>query len=354
MIKFRTGLSKTIGRVPGELIHVGEKTMERSLITVIDYDEGQYQERVVKDVKECFDFKHTDTITWINIDGISQQEVIKQIGDHFEVHPLVQEDILNTGQRPKYEDFEKHMFLVLKMLMYDSKTGDMVAEQVSIILSDNFVISFQERPGDVFEPVRERLRKAKGRVRRMGTDYLAYSLADAVVDNYFVILEALGEKLELLEEKAVQDPSSNTAREIHLIKRDAIFLRRAVWPLREVISGLQRAESRLIRESTDIYLRDLYDHTIQVIDTIELFRDIASGLLDIYLSSVSNRMNEVMKVLTIIATIFIPLTFVAGIYGMNFDYMPELKHPSAYFVVLGAMAAVAVVMLVYFRRKKWI
>jgi magnesium transporter len=346
--------SEKTGLPPGTLIHVGERKTEEVRITYIDYDELNFQEKQVLDISECFQFKTTPTVTWINIDGIHQIDIIEKLGQQFELHPLILEDILNTGQRPKFEDFEKCIFVVLKMLSYDDQKQRTCSEQVSLVLGTNFVISFQEKVGDVFEPIRDRIRNAKSRVRKMGPDYLAYSLLDAVVDNYFVILEKLGEKVESMEEELVAEPTEETLRQIHSLKREMIFLRKSVWPLRELINGLQKSEFLLIKESTQVYLRDVYDHTIQIIDTIESLRDTVSGMLDVYLSSLSNRMNAVMKVLTIIATIFIPLTFIAGIYGMNFKYMPELEWRWGYGIVVLVMAVVAVSMLLYFRRKKWL
>lgn len=240
------------------------------------------------------------------------------------------------------------------MLFYNENNNEVDVEQISLILGENFVISFQERPGDVFDPIRDRIRNAKGRIRKMGVDYLVYALIDAVVDNYFSIMEKFTEKIESLEEELINDPTPNTSRTIHNLKREMIFLRKSVWPLREVVNVLERGDLRFIKKSTRVFLRDLYDHTIQVIDTIETLRDMVSGMLDIYLSSISNRMNEVMKVLTIIATIFIPLTFIAGIYGMNFRYMPELQWQWGYFTVWIIMGAVAISMLFYFKRKRWL
>ncbi|MGB2769274.1 MAG: magnesium/cobalt transporter CorA [Candidatus Zixiibacteriota bacterium] len=355
MPRFIKRVSKTIGLSPGALVHVGKKKIEKVRIRLIDYDEAQLQEKEPKTIEECFPFKDLPTVTWVNIDGLHDVKVMEKVGKHFGLHSLVLEDILNTEQRPKVEDFDDHIFVVLKMLYYDETDGEIRAEQISIILGSNFVLSFQERVGDIFNPLRERIRSAKGRVRKMGPDYLAYNLLDAVVDNYFTVLEKLGEQIEGMEEELVTNPTPETLQKIHNLKREMIFLRKSVWPLREVVSRLERGESKLIHESTGIYLRDVYDHTIQVIDTIETYRDMLSGMLDIYLSSISNRMNQVMKVLTIIATIFIPLTFVAGIYGMNFEYMPELKwhwfYPKAFWLV---MLGVAAVMLVYFRRKRWL
>ncbi|MHC4310333.1 MAG: magnesium/cobalt transporter CorA, partial [Planctomycetota bacterium] len=329
-------------------------------INFIDYDEQSFLEKQVSNIEECFPFRTTPTATWINIDGLHDVEIIEKLGKQFELHPLILEDVLHTTQRPKYEDFDKYIFVVLRMLRYNEQIQAVESEQVSLILGTNFVISFQERVGDVFEPIRDRLRNAKGRIRKMGPDYLAYALLDAIVDSYFVILEKVGEKIESMEEELVSDPTEKTLQHIHSMKREMISLRKSIWPLREVISGVQRSESSIIRESTEIYLRDVYDHTIQIIDTIESFRDMVSGMLDIYLSSISNKMNAVMKVLTIIATIFIPLTFIAGIYGMNFNpekspwNMPELNSYWGYPAVCLVMAVVVVIMLIYFRRKKWL
>jgi magnesium transporter len=353
--RFVKRVSKKIGLSPGTLVHIGKKKIEKVRIRLIDYDEAQVQEKEAKAIEECFPFKDLPTVTWVNIDGLHDIGVMEKIGKHFGLHPLVLEDILNTDQRPKIEDFDDYVFVVLKMLYFDEGEEEVRAEQISIILGSNFVLSFQERLGDIFNPLRERIRNAKGRIRKMGPDYLAYALLDAIVDNYFMVLEKLGEKIEGMEEELVSNPRPETLQTMHNLKREMIFLRKSVWPLREVVSRLERGESKLIKDSTGIYLRDVYDHTIQVIDTVETFRDMLSGMLDIYLSSVSNRMNQVMKVLTIIATIFIPLTFVAGIYGMNFEYMPELKwhwfYPKAFWLV---MIGVAGVMLFYFRRKKWL
>lgn len=345
---------KKAGLPPGTLVHVGERKVEKVRITIIDYDERHFEEKEAKNVEECFPFKDKPTVTWINIDGVHQLEIVEKIGEHLNIHPLVLEDIVNTGQRPKIEDFVDYIFLTLKMLRYSEGEKETKAEQVSMILGSNFVISFQESEGDVFDPIRERIRADKGRIRKMGADYLAYALMDAVVDNYFTILERLGDRIEDFEEELVVNPTPETLQAIHHLKREMIFLRKSVWPLREVINRLERWESSLIKKSTSIYLRDLYDHTIQVIDSIETFRDVLSGMLDIYLSSVSNRMNEVMKVLTIIATIFIPLTLIAGIYGMNFRFMPELEMSVGYPIVLLIMLSIGVLMIFYFRKKRWL
>jgi magnesium transporter len=312
------------------------------------------EEKEVKEIDEAFLFKDNKRITWINIDGLQKISIIERIGNHFNLHPLVLEDIANTGQRPKMEDYTEYLFLVLKMLQYSEEDNEIKGEQVSLILGSDWVVSFQETEGDVFDLIRERIRTDNGRIRKMGADYLVYVLMDAIVDNYFAVLEKVGEKIEEIEDEVVANPSPETLQIIHDLKRQMIMLRKSVWPLREVISRLERWESKLINESTDIFLRDLYDHTIQVIDAVETFRDMLSGMLDIYMSSVSNRMNEVMKVLTIIATIFLPLTLVAGIYGMNFRSIPELEWEWGYPFALLIMLSVGIVMLFYFRRRKWL
>jgi len=342
------------GLPPGTLVHVGEKKVGKVRIIVIDYDESYFEEREVKSIEDCLPFKDKPNVTWINIDSVNQLDIIEKIGEHFNIHPLVLEDIVNTGQRPKMEDFVDYIFITLKMLHYSDDQKETKAEQVSFLLGSNYVISFQENEGDVFDPIRERIRADKGRIRKMGADYLAYALMDAVVDNYFTILEKLSDRIENFEEELVVNPTPETLQAIHRLKREMIFLRKSVWPLREVINRLERWESSLINKSISIYLRDVYDHTIQVIDAIETFRDVLSGMLDIYLSSVSNRMNEVMKVLTIIATIFIPLTLIAGIYGMNFRFMPELEMPLGYPIILLSMFFVGMLMVAYFRKKKWL
>ena len=341
-----------IGAPPGTLIHVGERKTERVRLHLIDYDAEHLEERELTRVEECQDYRERPTVTWLNIDGLHDIAVIEEVGRCFGIHPLVQEDILNADQRPKLEDYEDYLFLVLKMLQHDP-AGGVRTEQVSLILGPNFVLSFQEKEGDVFNQVRERLRTNKGRLRKAGPDYLAYTLLDSIIDNYFVIVEELGDSIELMEEELVTAPSPSTLQKIHQFKREMIHLRKSVWPLREVINALQREDPPLVQESTRIFLRDIYDHTIQVAETVENYRDIIAGMLDIYLSSISLRMNEVMKVLTVIATIFIPLTFIAGVYGMNFDYMPELHWKWAYPTVWGIMIAIGVGMIFYFRKKKW-
>jgi len=344
---------KKAGSPPGTLVHIGEKKAEKVRITYLDYNEQNFKEKQVSNIEECFPFKDTQTITWINIDGIHDVDVIEKIGKHFDLHTLILEDVLNTTQRPKFEDYDSHLFIVLKMLMSGGEKQLVQSEQVSIVVGRKFVLSFQESIGDVFEPIRERIRNGKGKIRKMDADYLAYALLDAIVDGYFSVLETIGDTIESMEERLAKDPTETILRQIHSLKREMIYLRKSIWPLRELIGNLQRSESELIAQSTDVFLRDVYDHTIQVIDTVESFRDIVSGMLDLYLSSISNKMNAVMKVLTIIATIFIPLTFVAGIYGMNFKYMPELEWRWSYAIVWLVMIMIAAGMVIYFKRKKW-
>lgn len=346
--------SKKAGLPPGTLVHIGEKKAEEIKITILDYDETQFQEKFSKTFDECFIFRDKSTVRWINVDGIHHIETLEKLGDCFGIHPLTLEDVLNTDQRPKIEDFGDYLYIVLNMFSHNDKSNEILKEQISLILGPNFVLSFQEKEGDVFNPIRERIRSGKGRIRKMGADYLVYALLDAIVDNYFIILEKIGEQIEFLEEKLVINPVPETLNIIHKLKREMLFFRKSVWPLREVISVLERGESPLIKGSTKIYLRDVYDHNIQIIDTIETLREMLSGMLDIYLTGISNRLNAVMKVLTIIATIFMPLTFIAGVYGMNFKFMPELEWRWGYPLILLVMIAIGILMLFYFKRKKWL
>jgi len=345
---------KKAGASPGTLVHIGEQKVDETRITLIDYDEAHLQERVLDGIEEAFPLKDLPTVTWINIDGLHETDTIEKVGQHFNIHPLVLEDILNTGHRPKTEEFEDLIFVVLKMLHYNENSEKISSEQFSLVLGSNFLITFQEIQGDVFKTVRERIRKPKTRIRKAGCDYLAYALIDAIVDHYFLILEKLGENIETLEEDLLENPSPETLQTLHEMKREMIYLRKQIWPIREITNGLVKSESSLIQEQMHVYFRDVYDHTIQVIDTVESYRDILAGMLDIYLSTVSNKMNEVMKVLTIIATIFIPITFVAGIYGMNFKFMPELEWRWGYVMVWAIIVVVAGIMIGFYKKKKWI
>jgi magnesium transporter len=346
-------ISTKKGLSPGTVVYIGEEKTTEVKISVIDYNEHEFVKREGVKAKDCFPFKDKNSITWINVDGVHNTDIIEKIGEYFDLHPLVMEDIGNTTQRPKVEDFENCIFVILKMLYYDDEKEKIKVEQVSLVLGKNFVISFQEMEGDVFDPVRERIEKGKGRIRKMGSDYLLYSLIDALVDNYFSVLEAMGDKIEELEEDIVEGAASESLQDVHNLKKDMILLRRSVWPLREVINSFTREKTTIVSGNVIIYFRDVYDHTIQVIETIETFRDMLSGLHDTYLSSISNKMNEIMKVLTMFASIFIPLTFIAGIYGMNFHFMPELSWRWGYFAVWGIILFVGGAMLFYFKRKKW-
>ncbi len=344
--------SEKAGLPPGVLLHVGEKKTESVRIRVMDYTADRLEEKELESIEQSFAYADREGVTWINIDGLHETDIIQKTGDHFGLHPLVLEDIVHTEQRPKVEDYEDHVFIVTKMLFYDKETSRLGAEQFSLVLGPNYVITFQEKSGNVFNPLRDRLRKAKGRIRKAGADYLMYALLDAIVDNYFIVLEKIGEEVEILDDGLIEDPNPEILQMIHTLKRELIYLRKSVWPLREVIGNLERRESKFVQQKTTVFLRDVYDHTIQVIEATETLRDIVSGMLDVYLSSISNRMNEVMKLLTIIATIFIPLTFIAGIYGMNFKYMPELEMHWGYPVALGVMLVIFVGMVAWFKRKK--
>jgi magnesium transporter len=347
--------SQKAGLPPGSLVHIGEQKSERTRVFLMDYNEERLEEKEITDIDSCAIYKDQSSVTWINVIGLHQVEVLEKLNACFGLHPLVLEDILNTEQRPKLEDFEEYLYIVLKTLFLKGNRGDEVGnEQISLILGSNFVLSFQEKEGPLFDPIKDRIRNGKGRLRKMGSDYLVHAILDTIIDQYFIILEKLGDRIEDREEELVTRPTPATLQAMYQLKREMIFLRKAVWPLREVIAGLERDESPLIQQSTGIYLRDIYDHTIQVIDNIETYRDMLSGMLDIYLSSMSNRMNEIMKVLTIIATIFIPLTFIVGWYGMNFKNMPELEWFWGYPMVIMVMGIIVLFMLYYFRKKKWL
>jgi len=346
--------SSNVGLPPGTMVYIGDQKMDAVSVDIIDYNQSNFTELREASVERCGELAGAPGVTWINVNGIHDVGLIESLGGCLELHPLTLEDIVNTGQRPKTEEFPHYIYVVLKMISFNETTNQLATEHVSLILADNYVVSFQERRGDVFDSVRDRIRNSKGRLRSMKADYLAYSLMDAVVDHYFLAVERMGDRIEDLDDQILTDPHPNAMQEVHHLKRQILGMRKAVWPLREEIRVLEKCESGLIRPETKAFLRDLYDHTIQVIDMVETFRDILGGMHDTFLSNVSNRMNEIMKVLTIIATIFIPLTFIAGLYGMNFEHMPELKWAWGYYMALGVMLAVGIVMTVYFRKKKWL
>jgi magnesium transporter len=353
MAHYRTQGSKPPGSSPGALAYIGEERANRVRITRSRFGASFAEEPQEIPVEDCTPGSDSEQVVWYTVDGVHDVELLQRLGDRFGIHPLVLEDIANTLQRPKLEEFNDYIFVALKMIGYDFSQEKLKTEHVSIILGKGYVLAFLEDPGDVFEPVRQRIRTGKGRIRRLGADYLAYALLDAIVDNYFQVLELLSEEIEELEEEVVDVPTSATLRAIHISKRQLIRLRRAVWPLREVVNALVRDELDLITQDTRLFLRDLYDHTIHVIDTVETLREMVAGMMEVYLSSVSNKLNQVMKVLTVISSIFIPLTFIVGVYGMNFDYMPELRWRWGYWAVWGVMLTVTAGLLGLFRHKKW-
>ncbi len=345
--------SKKTGLPPGTPVYIGDEAPKPTTITEISYDEENYIEKVINELSEIEGSLKKPDNTWININGLDPSDIIK-VGEIVGFHPLIQEDILNTQQRPKVEEYPDHIFFVLKMITFNETNEAIEIEQVSYILGDTYLISFQEKEGDCFNLIRQRIKTNKGIIRKMGVDYLTYTLIDLIVDNYFTVLEKIGDRLEEIEDELVVNPRIETLHNIYDMKREMIVLRKSVWPLREVISRLDRIGSKQFKESTSIYIRDVYDHTIQVIEAIETYRDLLSGMLDIYLSSISNKMNQIMQVLTIIGTIFIPLTFLAGIYGMNFQYMPELGWRNAYPALLSVMAVITLIMIAFFKRRKWL
>ncbi len=340
------------GAPPETLVYTGD-FCQSVRITAIGYGPDRWTEKEIRTPNDLTAFKEFP-VTWLNVDGVCDVELVRRICDYHGVHPLVQEDILHTGQRPKIEEFEDYVFAVLKMLSYDNESIQVESEQISVLLLEKTVISFQEKPGDVFDLIRNRIRSGRSKICNFGPDYLLYSLLDAIVDQYFLILEEIGEQIDDMEEDLLDDPEPIRTNRVYLLKRELLVLRKAIWPLREMVNRLDKTESPLIDDSLSIYLRDVYDHVVHAIDTIETLRDMLMSILDSYLSSSNNRMGEVMKLLTIISTIFIPLTFIAGVYGMNFRDMPELEWKYGYYITWGVMIVVALSMLAFFRRKKWL
>jgi magnesium transporter len=357
-VKLETFVKKRskVGLEPGTLVHIGEKKVEKVTIKIIVYNSENLVEKELNSVEDCLAFKDQPGYNlWINVDGLDNIEVIEKLGSYFEIHPLTLEDVLNTEQRPKMENYESYIYAILKMILFDTEIKETTIDQISIIFGYNYIISVLEKGVDIFDPLKERLKNPASRLRKNGVDYLAYSLIDSVIDNYFLILEHCGEEIEDLEEELIIYPTPETLKTIQKYKRKMIILRKFIWPLRELINGMQIIESEIIKDTTQIFLRDIYDHTVRVIESIEDFREILSSMVDIYLSSVSNRMNEIMKVLTVIATIFIPLTFIVGVYGMNFEYMPsELHWRWGYPVVMLSMVLMGITMYIYFKKKKWV
>lgn len=352
--KLYNGQSRKAGLPPGTLVHIGTARNGSAAVNVTVYSPDSVEEFRPEGFDQCVQPSPGPAVTWVNLEGLQDVELIRRIGECYHLHPLVLEDIVNTTQRPKIEDYGEYIFIVARVIGFTPEQG-IETEQVSMIVGPNYLLSFQEgTDGDAFEPVRERIREGRGRIRGMGADYLAYGLIDAIVDNYFTVLEKMGEIVEDMEEELAQGPTPQILKRIIALKREIIFMRKGVWPLREVTAALERGESPLFRDTSRIFFRDTYDHTIQVIDGVETFRDLLSGMLDLYLSSMSNRTNEIMKFLTIVGTIFLPLTFIVGVYGMNFKYIPELEWRYGYFIVWGAMLAIAAAMAVYFKKKRWL
>ena len=354
MLRFMKPRSKKVGAVPGEAVHVGEACSWGTQIRIVDFDADACNECQPSGVADVARYKDSPTVTWIDVAGIHQVETIKKLNETFGWHALVIEDVVNSDQRPKIEEYDNYSFIVLKALSFNETSRTIKSEQISLLVGANNIVTFRESKSPLFEPVLNRIRNGKGRIRKMGSDYLAYAILDLIVDHYFAVLEKLGYAVEEVEEELIQDPNSETLRTIHSLNKEILLFRKTVWPMREITNQLNQGESELIQDPTAPFLRDLYDHTIQVIETGETFREAIANMLNLYMSQVSNRMNEVMKVLTVFAAIFIPLTFLAGIYGMNFEHMPELHTKYGYPILLVVMGAAAFGMLYFFRRKKWL
>lgn len=354
--KLNNYINKKAFTSPGTLVYVGKAVAESTSIKLVEFNQTTYNEKPIKVLNDCRIPGNDFQVNWLDVDGIHEVTVIEAIGKHYHLHPLLLEDILNTGQKPKLEHFDdRHLFTVLKMFQYNSDLNQIESEHVALVLGENYVISFQEiHKTDVFAPIFTRLKASIGKTRRGKADYLYYSCCDLVVDNYFIVLEKLGEKLEDVEVKIIEKPHADDQKQLYLLKQELMTLRKAVLPLRDMFGTLIREESPLIQPATNIYLRDLYDHVLQILDTIETYREIIENIQNIYLTSLSNKMNSVMKTLTVFTAIFMPLTFIAGIYGMNFDNMPELRHPYGYFYTLGFMTTITAALWFYFKWKKYV
>ncbi len=347
-------LSTQPGRPPGTLAYDRERRVEEVSIRIMEYGPESCTVRIPATLEDTFACRDSDAVSWIDIEGLHDTEMLGRFGAHFGLHPLVLEDILNTHQRPKLEEYDEYLYLVVRMLMPGPSGDDIHSEQVSIILAPRFVVTFQEVPGDVFDPLRKRIDHGRGRIRRMQTDYLAYAIIDSVVDNYFVLLDKVAERIENVEDSISENPRPDDLPRVHELRRMLVYLRRNIWPLRDVVSSLERSDNELITDLTRPYLRDLHDHVIQSMESIENFRDVVSSVQELYESSINNRTNQIIRVLTIISTIFVPLTFLAGVYGMNFEHMPELHWKWAYlgfwivsvFIVMGAVR--------FLRLRRWL
>lgn len=352
--------SKALNQIPGTVTYIGRKEASETRLDVIDYNKETYERYTSTNLQDAFDFENDDKLTWININGLSDTAEIEKLGKYYDLHPLMLEDIVNTNQRPKVDEHNGYIFLVIKMLYFPKITGEKtngsyVNEHISIVVGKDYVLTFQEADGDVFEGVRERIANATGRIRSNGPDYLLFSLLDAIIDQYIEVIDSISDKIEVLEEDLFQEkPGDEITFEIQELKRTILRIRRAVFPVREVLSRVEKMDNDIIQDKTKNYFRDLYDHIIQITENIDIYREMTWGLMDMYMTTISNKMNEVMKVLTIMASIFIPLTFIAGLYGMNFEYMPELEWRYSYYVLLFVMLVIFILMIIYFRRKKWL
>ncbi|AII59263.1 MAG: magnesium/cobalt transporter CorA [Dehalococcoides mccartyi] len=346
--------SQKAGMLPGSVVFIGEGKTEPASLSLSSYTPDSYQPLPLKTLADCStQVKQSGGIVWVKVSGLQDTAMVEELGKCFNLHPLTLEDVVNTEQRPKLEDYGNYLFAVIKALHWDSELKKTRSEHISLILGKNFLISFQEHQSDIFNPIHQRLQSDNGRIRKLGADYLLYSILDIIVDGYFSLIEGFGDYLDEIEEQLLSSPSSQTLKQISEAKKEMLFIRKSIWPVRETVAAIERSETPLIDKSSHIYFRDIYDHLIQQIDTGETYRDMLSNMIDIYLSSLSNRMSEVMKVLTIFASIFIPLTFIVGIYGMNFD-IPELRFSWGYPGILLFMLAIALVLVLFFKRKKWL
>jgi magnesium transporter len=340
--------------IPGTVKYIGKTREAPVRLHIMNYNETDLAEKDLDSIEKSLPFELSPAVTWLNITGVHDEKIIDGMGEIFKIHPLVLEDIANTTQRPKVEEYDDYLFVILKMAYFNEDSDETILEQVSLIVGKDYVITLQEKEGDILDSLRERIRSNKGKIRKLGSDFLMYGIIDSIVDYYFTVLERIGEKMEDLEDQLLLSANQELLNKIYSIRQELVYLRKSIWPLREVVSMLQRDDYGLIGDNTQVYLRDVYDHTIQVVETLETFRETASGMLELYLSTVSNKMNEVMKVLTIFAAIFIPLTFLAGVYGMNFHYMPELSWKFSYPIWWIISVTLVVGMLFYFKKKKWL
>jgi magnesium transporter len=356
-MKKRTSFIKKVDLPPGTLIYTGDKIVEDPEVSAIIYSNKKYEKKIIENditIEKIIKTQESDDVLWVNVKGISNPNVVENIGTTFHLHPLLLEDVLSPNQRPKFEEYEDYVFLVLKKIEWNDLDFDIDTEQVSFVLSPPKLITFQEQKDDLLYSVEQRIEKSKGKIRSSDAPYLLYAIMDSIIDRYFITLEQIGENIDDIESKISESPNTSLVRNIHKLKHTMSIFKKSAWPLREAINYLIRTESKIISSTNSLYYRDLNDHLYQVLDTIENYRDLLSSLLDLYLTMIGNKTNEIMKVLTIIATIFIPLTFIAGVYGMNFKFMPELSSPWGYPVVWVVMILIAIGLLVYFRKKKWI